>query len=115
MIPSDDMTTLSQVLEKLRLKGIDNEITMNESNQMVSLKLNKTYQPDDLLIFKTFRFEGFSDPDDNAALYIIEDKGGNIGYIIDAYGTYSNHEGTEFDDFLKKIKVEDRTDQEVFK
>ncbi|MFT4092128.1 MAG: hypothetical protein QM640_00720 [Niabella sp.] len=114
MLPADEMTTLSQVMEKLRTKGIDNEIFMNENKQMVSERLNKTYQPEDLLIFKTFRFEGFSDPDDNAALYVTEDKGGNMGYIIDTYGTYSNHDGTEFDDFLKKIKVEDRKDQELF-
>lgn len=103
-----DLTTLSQVMEKLRLKGIDNEITMDAEKKVISKKFDKTYAPEDLLIFKTYRFEGASDPDDNAVLYLLEDTGGNIGYIIDAYGAYSNHEGPEFDDFLKKIKVEDR-------
>ena len=110
----NEMTTLSQVLEKLRLKGVDNEIKMNDDKQMRSVNLDKVYQPEDLLIFKTFRFEGDSDPADNAVLYVAEDKEGDIGYIIDAYGTYSNHEGSEFDDFLKKIKVEDRDEQELF-
>ena len=108
------MTTLSQVLDKLKLKGVDNEIRMNEASQMISEALHKIYQPEDLTIFKTFRFEGCSDPDDNAILYVIEDKDGNTGYIIDAYGAYSNHDGAEYDDFIKKIKVEDREEQELF-
>lgn len=109
-----EMTTLSQVLEKLRKKGVENEITMNEEKQMISDKLGKTYLPEDLLIFKTFRFEGDSDPGDNAVLYVVEDKDGEIGYIMDSYGAYSNHEGTEFDDFIKKVPVEDRESQELF-
>ncbi|WP_346238116.1 hypothetical protein ABDK00_003470 [Niabella insulamsoli] len=109
-----EMTTLSQVIEKLRQKGVDNEIKMNEQKQMIADNLNKVYQPEDLLIFKTFRFEGDSDPADNAVLYVTEDKQGDIGYIIDAYGTYSNHDGSEFDDFIKKIPTEDREEQELF-
>ncbi|GAB3421570.1 hypothetical protein [Niabella aquatica] len=109
-----EMTTLSQVLEKLRLKGVDNEIKMNERKQMVSEQSGKTYQPGDLLIFKTFRFEGDSDPADNSVLYITEDREGEIGYILDAYGVYSNHAGSEFSDFIKNVKVEDREEQELF-
>ena len=109
-----EMTTLSQVLEKLRQKGVDNEIKMNDNKQMISEQSGKVYRPEDLLIFKTFRFEGDSDPADSAVLYITEDKEGEIGYILDAYGAYSNHEGFEFSDFIKSIKVEDREDQELF-
>lgn len=103
-----EMTTLSEVLEKLRKKGVDNEIEMNDESKMFSDQLNKVYVPEDLLIFKTFRFEGDSDPADNAVLYLVEDMYGDIGYILDAYGVYSNHKGAAFDDFIKKIKVEDR-------
>ena len=110
----EEMTTLSQILEKLRQKGITAEIVMNDNRQMVSEQHDKVYQPEDLIIFKTFRFEGDSDPADNAALYILEDKQGNIGYIIDTYGGYSDHDGPEFDDFIKRIKVEDRENQELF-
>lgn len=109
-----EMTTLSQVLEKLRLKGVDNELKMNGDKQMVSEQSEKVYRPEDLVIFKTFRFEGDSDPGDNSALYITEDKEGEIGYILDAYGAYSNHDGFEFSDFIKNIKVEDRDEQELF-
>ena len=109
-----EMTTLSQVLEKLRQKGVESEIKLNHDKQMASEKLGKVYQPEDLLLFQTFRFEGDSDPGDNSVLYMVEDTQGKISYILDAYGAYSDHEGPEFDDFIKKIHTEDREDQELF-
>lgn len=110
----DAMNTLSQVLEKLRLKGKDNEITMQEDGSMKSEQLNETYSPEDLTIVKTYRFEGMSDPADNTVLYIVETKSGKIGYIMDAYGMYSDHDGAGFDDFLKKLPMADRDEQELF-
>ncbi len=110
-----EMNTLSQILEKLRQKGLDNEIKMTDHGKMQGVGLNKIYKPEDLTIIKTYRFEGDSDPGDNSVLYLLEDKEGQIGYIIDAYGMYSSHEGTGFDDFLKKIPTADRDMQELFK
>ena len=109
-----EMTTLSTVLGKLKDKGFDNEIVMNENKEMVSERLCKKYQPDDLLIFKNFRFEGESNPDDNSIILMVEDKEGEIGYILDSYGTYSNHEGPEFADFIKMIPTDERDDEELF-
>lgn len=109
-----DMNTLSQILEKLRLKGKDNEIKMSDHGKMQSKNLNKIYNPEDLTIVKTYRFEGMSDPADNSVLYLILDADGDMGYIIDAYGAYSDNDGPAFDDFLKKIPVADRDEQELF-
>lgn len=109
-----EMATLSRVLNRLREKGFDNEITMNDAHQMVSAKLGKTYRPEDLLVFKNFRFEGESNPGDNSIILMVEDKDGNIGYILDSYGVYSNHDGPEFDDFIKRIPTDEREDEELF-
>lgn len=107
-----EMNTLSEILEKLRTKGLDKEIKMTDHGKMQSdLKI---YSPEDLTIIKTYRFEGDSDPADNAVLYLLEDKDGQIGYIMDAYGMYSSQENTGFDDFLKKIPTADRDLQELF-
>lgn len=110
----NEMVTLSQVLEKLRQKGIESEITLNHDKQMMANPSGKIYDPEDLLIFKTFRFEGASDPGDNSILYLVEDTQGNVSYILDAYGAYSNNEGPEFSDFIKKVPTEDRETQELF-
>ena len=115
MAQHTEMNTLSEILNKLKQNGVDNLLEMNEAKEMVSEQSGKIYTPEDLLIFYTFRFEGDTDPSDSSVLYLLEDKDGEMGYIIDAYGVYSNHDGAEFSDFIKKIKVEDRELQELFK
>ncbi|TCD11573.1 hypothetical protein EZ449_04740 [Pedobacter frigidisoli] len=107
------MNTLSQILEKLRLKGKDNELKITDHGKMQS-QTGKIYKPEDLTIVKTYRFEGDSDPADNSVLYITEDKDKELGYILDAYGIYSDNLGSGFDDFLKKIPTENRDEQELF-
>jgi hypothetical protein len=109
-----EMNTLSQIMEKLRLKGLDNELKMTDHGKMQGPGENEIYNPEDLTIIKTYRFEGDSDPGDNAVLYILENKEGKIGYILDAYGAYSSQGTAGFDDFLKKIPTADRDLQELF-
>lgn len=102
------MTTLSSVLEKLRLKRQDNEFTMKDGK--FTANSSKEYTPEDLTIIKTYRFEGESDPSDSVILYLIEANNGLVGYSMDVYGAGSNNE-EGYDDFIKKIKVMDREDQ----
>jgi hypothetical protein len=109
----NQMSTLSAILEKLRMKKIDNEFRWTP--QGFSAGKGKTYQPEELAIIKTYRFEGESDPSDMEILYIIEAKDGLTGYSIDAYGTYSNHEDEEgYDNFIRKMPVVDRDEQLIF-
>ena len=109
-----EMTTLSQVMAKMKTKGYDHEFKMSDHGRMQSAESKKVYNPEDLKIVRTFRFEGESDPADSNILYLLEDKEGEKGYVLDAYGAYSSHEESGFDDFIKKIPVEDREEQELF-
>ena len=106
------MTTLSGVLEKLRIKKQDNEFQI--SKDCFVSPSGKGYHPEELKIIKTYRFEGDSDPSDNTVLYLIQANDGLIGYSIDSYGVYSNHEDEKYDDFLRKIPVDEREEQEIF-
>jgi hypothetical protein len=106
----DEMTTLVEVMEKLRLKKIDNEFRM-ENHEFTAAK-GKTYTPDELTIVKTYRFEGESNPGDSSILYLIEANDGLIGYSLDAYGVYSNHEDEDgYDNFIRQIKVENPSEE----
>lgn len=105
------MTTLTAVLERLRLKKQDNEFKWTE--QGFTVNDQKFYNPEDLTIIKTYRFEGESDPGDSNILYVIEGNDGLLGYSIDAYGAYTSHE-KEYDEFIQKVKVEDRDEQIIF-
>ncbi|MDP9957237.1 hypothetical protein J2X97_002903 [Epilithonimonas hungarica] len=102
------MLTLSQVMEKLREKGITDEIIMNDKKQFVIHSTQKAYRAEDLKIIRTYRFEGASDPADNVALYLVEDVYGNKAMIIDSYGANSNYDGQEFDNFIKSLPTEEK-------
>ncbi|MFN8308537.1 MAG: hypothetical protein U0T73_01120 [Chitinophagales bacterium] len=106
------MKTLSEVLEKLRKRRHDNEFKLTENGFTVNE--SKMYVPEDLTIIKSYRFEGDSNPDDSCVLYLIQANDGLIGYSIDAYGAYSNHEDEHYDDFIRRMKVEDRDEQIIF-
>ena len=109
----DQMTTLIQVMEKLRLEKKDNEFRWTPEG--FTAGRGKTYQPEDLKIIKTFRFEGESNPDDSSALYLIEANDGLIGYTLDTYGAGSSHDNEEgYNNFLRQIPVEDRDNQLIF-
>lgn len=103
-----NLKTLSEILNILRKKGIVKDVRMNEQNEMVLQDSDKVYQPQDLCILKTYRFEGNSSPDDNAVLYLVEDKDGEKATILDSYGSESNYSGPEFDTFLRDIPVEEK-------
>jgi len=103
-----EMTSLSQILEKLRIRRQDNEFAIGEAGFVAPT--GKVYQPEELKIVKTYRFEGDSNPSDAAILYVIEANDGLVGYSVDSYGAFSNY-GPAYDDFIKKIPVEDRGDQ----
>ena len=55
-----------------------------------SVSTRKLYAPGEVKLITSFRFEGFSDPDESAVLYIIETADGVKGTLIDACGTYSD-------------------------
>jgi hypothetical protein len=94
------MSTLSEVMELLADRGFDYELTFSPEGKLVGN--SKAYVPEDLLLIRTYRFEGISDPSDNAALYLFTDKEENIGFVIDIYGSESNFSAS-FADFLRNV------------
>lgn len=94
------MTTLTSVMEDLRLKNQDHEFQMTA--QGFTANQQKFYTPEELVIARTYRFEGQSDPGDSVILYLIEAIDGLMGYSLDSYGAYSNNPDG-YDDFIKLI------------
>lgn len=106
------MTTVTGVLEKLRQKKFDNEFKISSEGFTTGNK--KFYQPKDLKIIKTYRFEGESDPSDNSIIYLIQANDGLVGYSLDAYGVYSDHGDDGYDNFIREIPLEEREEQQIF-
>lgn len=110
------MLTLSQVMAKLaKDKGIHREFCMNENSEVRLQDNDHVYQPSELKIVKSYRFEGDSNPSDNAVLYVAQDTSGNKGYFIDSYGADSNYPGDKFDEFLRDIPVEEQDEYDFDK
>ena len=63
---------------------------------LYSTERDKTYAPNEITIIDFFRFEGQSDPADNAILYVIETEDGCKGMLIDSYGAYSDEHINKF-------------------
>lgn len=89
------MKSLALCLNKMVLDGYDDDFKINDKG-LKSLKTEKIYQPEDIIISNFFRFEGQSDPNDNTILYVIETDDGLKGTIVDAYGPYADSKLSEF-------------------
>ncbi|MFP5041057.1 hypothetical protein [Parasediminibacterium sp. JCM 36343] len=110
---NNEMTTLSTVMEKLRCDKMDNEFRWGPDG--FHANKGKNYAPEDLKIIKTYRFEGDSDPSESSILYLIEANDGLVGYSLDAYGLYSNHEDEEgYDNFIRLIPQTNHEGQLLF-
>lgn len=97
---SDDMATLSSCMNTVVKQGyIDNfEV---ENGKLQSPSTGKGYDSREVEIDNFYRFEGNSNPADNAVLYAMKTNDGTKGIIVDAYGTYSNN---ELNKFLKEVQ-----------
>ena len=99
------MRSLSYCMDKAIREGYTANFNVSE-HLLHHADSGKSYQPEQVHVVNFFRFEGITDPDDNAILYIIETNDGRKGTIADAYGTYADEEVGAFfravDDMHKK-------------
>jgi len=101
MKTSKEMDTVSSILNNLKVKCQDNEFVISPNG---SIHLSgKSYKYDEIKIIKTYRFEGESDPADEAIIYLIEANDGMIGYSLDAYGVYTNHSNDGYADSIHQM------------
>ncbi|HEY5392119.1 MAG TPA: hypothetical protein VIJ57_08385 [Hanamia sp.] len=96
-----NMKTLVSVLGHLTSLGFETQFKATEQG-LSSLKTQKIFQSDEIEVVHFYRFEGESDPDDNAILYAIVTNDGEKGTLVDAYGIYSDTNITNFMQSVKK-------------
>jgi hypothetical protein len=110
---TENMTSSSQILEKLRQERIDNEFRWTDEG--FTAGRGKTYQPEELEVLKTFRFEGASNPSDSEIIYIIRASDGMTGYSLDTYGAESSHDNENgYDNFIRQIPHAGHDQQMLF-
>jgi hypothetical protein len=94
------LKSMTSLLNKMVMEGYSANFKVNE-NGLEDLTSNKVYQPEEVQIKNFFRFEGITDPEDMAILYVIETNDGTRGTLVDAYGTYAD---ANINEFIKKVE-----------
>ena len=75
--------TVTKAIEELRKQGYTTDFNIEENNIVCSLgKFNK----DNFKVADVYRYEGDSDPADEAAVYAIESSNGLKGILVSGYG-----------------------------
>lgn len=86
----NEMTTLSEVMNELRKRGYTEDLNL-QSDCLHCQGGKVVLNPDDFNIDRFYRFEGASDPADEAILYAISSEKHNLkGILVNGYGTSSN-------------------------
>lgn len=89
------MKSMATLLNKVFNDGYTEDFKVTEQG-LVSIQSGKVYRPEEVKIVNFFRFEGTSNPDDEAVLYVIETADGVKGTLTDAYGVYMDPLLSEF-------------------
>jgi hypothetical protein len=100
------MNTLTERVNKMTQNGYTDNMKVTKEG-LYSTEKDKTYQPEEISIIDFFRFEGQSDPADNAILYVIETEDGCKGMLIDSYGAYADEHINKFITEVENINKKD--------
>ncbi|HEX2535170.1 MAG TPA: hypothetical protein VHK69_15600 [Chitinophagaceae bacterium] len=83
------MKSMATCLNRMVADGYTEDFKVG-ARGLESLQRGVVYQPAQVQVVNFFRFEGASDPDDNAIVYVIETEDGARGTLIDGYGVYND-------------------------
>ena len=95
--------TLSEAVNGLKSRGYSVDFNLKE-NCLVCINEEK-YDVDDFEITEMHRFEGNTDPADEAIVYAIESKNGIKGMLVSGYGISAEGISAEM---AKKLSFADR-------
>jgi hypothetical protein len=83
------MPTLAQCTNKAVSNGFTENFKVTAKG-LTTEAGDKFYAANQVRISNFYRFEGWSAPEDNCILYLIEAEDGRRGTLIDAYGAYAD-------------------------
>jgi hypothetical protein len=83
------MKSLATCLHRIVTDGYNEDFSITEKG-LEAMNQKTVYTPEQIQVVNFFRFEGPSDPADNAILYVIETSDGAKGTLVDGYGAYHN-------------------------
>ena len=98
----ENYDTVSTTLNSLKARGYTRDFNI-AFDKLICNETNEYLNPNEFEITEVYRFEGESNPSDEAVVYAIESVSGNIkGVLVNGYGIYSD---SISDDMLKKLSM----------
>lgn len=91
--------TVSEAVEGLHQRGYLEDFSL-ASDHLSCAARNLKFNPDEFEVDETHRFEGETDPADEAVVYGISSNDGLKGVMVNAYGTYAESASAEL---VKKL------------
>lgn len=89
------LSTLTEVLNHLKEEGYTTDFNLQD-NCITCHGNALELHPDDFFVDKHYRFEGASDPDDEAIVYAISSPKHQLkGVLVNGYGIYSDDQNHE--------------------
>lgn len=99
---TEDYPTMTGAIVALREEGYTDDFNLLE-DCLECRSANYTLSPKEFQVDKVFRFEGPSDPGDEAVLYAISSPTRGVrGLLVNAYGIYSN---SMANDLVEKLAI----------
>jgi hypothetical protein len=94
--------TVSVALNSLKERGFTRDFNI-AFDKIICKETNECLNPHEFEITEVYRFEGESNPSDEAVVYAVESQDGNIkGVLVNAYGLYADPIS---DDMIKKLSI----------
>jgi len=92
--------TVSQAINGLKERGYTLDFNLKPNGLECE---GQKFNPKEFEITEFHRFEGNSDPGDEAVVYAIESKNGRKGVLVNAFGVYSE---SLSDEMIKKLSFQ---------
>ncbi|AXY78385.1 hypothetical protein D3H65_32275 [Paraflavitalea soli] len=83
------LKSLSHCLDKIKTGGYTENFKV-VNNELFSVHRKQVYQPTEIKVMNTFRFERLSDPGEKVVMYIIETCDGLKGTMVEPYNRYKD-------------------------
>ena len=93
--------TVAEAVNGLKQRGFTIDFNL-EFDCIVCHETPVTLMPSEFEITEVYRFEGDSNPDDEAIVYAIESKHGQKGVLVNGFGISAD---AVSDEMIKKLKV----------
>ena len=93
--------TITEAIADLKKRGYAYDFNIR-NNQLACDEANEQFAHHDFEIKEVYRFEGPSDPADEAVVYAIEAPNGKLGILVNGYGPSADDQNAEFLQHLKE-------------